>query len=211
MLHGFETFEISELSTLILGILQLNQNVWMLGKILMVENRNNMVIFSHHRQIQLFPAPPTPESESPQQLVRIPNKSSSRASAFRFCDSSGRFLPQSDSHHCVHNESENSPRVRNESGFSSRDGQPNRVDAPDHAVIPVEVEMQGEEFEVGANDKNPNFQRVPDHPFDENPHVEPQSPHSSQSRLPHPRITAQQFERNVREIVNIVLSSCSLG
>ena len=31
--------------------------------------------------------------------------------------------------------------------------------------------MQGEEFEVGANDENPNFQRVPDHPSDENPHV----------------------------------------
>ena len=27
---------------------------------------------------------------------------------------------------------------------------PIRVDAPDHAVIPGDVEMQGEEFEVGA-------------------------------------------------------------
>ena len=34
---------------------------------------------------------------------------------------------------------------------------------------------------------------------DENPHVEPQSPQSSEPRLPHPRrrITSQQFERNV--------------
>ena len=53
VLHGFETGEISEeLSTLILGILRLNQNVWMLGKIPMVENSNTMVIFSHHHQIQ---------------------------------------------------------------------------------------------------------------------------------------------------------------
>ena len=55
VLHGFETFEISEeLSTLSLGILILNQNVWILGKIPMVENSNNMVTFSHHRQIQLL-------------------------------------------------------------------------------------------------------------------------------------------------------------
>ena len=47
---------------------------------------------------------------------------------------------------------------------SSRVGQPIRVDEPDHAVIPGDVEMQGEEFEVGANDENLNFQRVPDQP-----------------------------------------------
>ena len=89
--------------------------------------------------------------------------------------------------------------MRNEPGSSSRDGQPIRVDAPDHAVIPGDVEMQSEEFEVGANDENSNFQRVPDHPSDENPHVEPQSPQSSEPRLPHPRrrITSQQFQRNV--------------
>ena len=46
----------------------------------------------------------------------------------------------------------------------------------------------------------PIFQRVPDHPSDENPPVEPLSPQSSEPRLPHPRrrITSQQFERNVR-------------
>ena len=73
--------------------------------------------------------------------------------------------------------------MRNEPG-SSRDGQPIRVDAPDHAVIPGDVEMQGEEFEVGANDENPNFQRVPDQdqPSEENPHVESQSPQSSEPR-----------------------------
>ena len=50
--------------------------------------------------------------------------------------------------------------MRNEPGSSSRVGQPTRVDEPDHAVIPGDVEMQGEEFEVGANDENPSFQRV---------------------------------------------------
>ena len=54
--------------------------------------------------------------------------------------------------------------MRHEPGSSSRDGQPSRVDAPDHAVIPGDVEMPGKEFEVGANDENPNFQRVPDQP-----------------------------------------------
>ena len=121
----------------------------------------------------VVPAPPTPESKSPQPSVRNPDNSSSRVSAVRFRDSSGRFLPQSDSHQSAHDDSENSPRVRNEPGSSSRDGQPIRVDAPDHAVIPGDVEMQGEEFEVGANDKNSPFQRVPDHHSDENPSVEP--------------------------------------
>ena len=60
--------------------------------------------------------------------------------------------------------------------------------------------LQGEEFEVGANDENPNFQRIPDQPSDENPPVESHSPKSSEPRLPHPRrrITSQQFKRNVR-------------
>ena len=57
----------------------------------------------------------------------------------------------------AHDESENSSRMRNEPGSSSRDGQPIRVDAPDHVVIPGDVEMQGEEFEIGANDENPIF------------------------------------------------------
>ena len=67
-------------------------------------------------------------------------------------------------------------------------------------MIPGDVEMQGEEFEVGANDENPNFQRVPDQPSDENPLVDSRSPQSSEPRLPHPRRrnTTQQFERNVR-------------
>ena len=90
--------------------------------------------------------------------------------------------------------------MRNEPGSSSRDGEPIRVDAPDHDVLPGDVEMQGKEFKVGAKDENPNFQRVPDQPSDENPPVESKSLQSSEPRLPHPRrrITSQQFERNVR-------------
>ena len=87
-------------------------------------------------------APPTPESQSPQQPVRNPDSSSSRVSAVRFRDSSGRFLPQSDSLQSAHDESENSPPVRNEPGSS--------------------VLMR-------QNDENHNFQRVPDHTSDENP------------------------------------------
>ena len=161
----------------------------MLGKIPMVENSNNMVIFSHHQQIQILCRPPTPESQFPQQLVRNPDSSSSRVSVVRFRDSSGRFLPRSDSHQGAHDESENSPRVRNARGSSSRVGQPFRVYEQDHAVISGDVEKHGEEFEVGAYDKNPNFQRVPDQPYDENPHAESPSPQSSEPRLPHPRKT----------------------
>ena len=105
----------------------------------------------------VVPAPPTPESQFPQHLVRNPVNSSSRVSAVRFRDSSGRCLPRSDPHQIAHDESENSPRMQNEPGSSSRDGQPMRVDEPDHAVIPRDVEMQCEEFEVGANDENSNF------------------------------------------------------
>ena len=54
VLHGFETEICEELSTLILGILRLNRNVWMLGKIPMVENSNNTATFSHHHQIQML-------------------------------------------------------------------------------------------------------------------------------------------------------------
>ena len=77
--------------------------------------------------------------------------------------------------------------MRNEPGSFSRVGQPIRVDEPDHAVIPGDVEMQGEEFEVGAYDENPNVQRVPDQPSDENLPVESQLPQSCESRLPHAR------------------------
>ena len=141
----------------------------MLGKIPMVENRNNMVIFSHHHQIQILCQHLQLRNHDFNRVLLeiLTLTSSSRVSAVRFRDSSGRFLPQSDSHQSVHDESENSPRVRNEPGSSSRDGQPIRVDAPDHAVIPGDVEIQGEEVEVGANDENPNFQRVPDHPSDD--------------------------------------------
>ena len=124
-----------------------------------------------------------------------------RVNVVRPHDSSGRFLPRSDSHQSTHDESAESPRMRNEPGSSSRDGQPSRVDAPDHAVIPGDVKMPGEKFEVGASDENPTFQRVPDQPSDENPSVEPQlqSPQSSESQLQHPRrrITTEQFARNV--------------
>ena len=148
----------------------------------------------------VVPAPPTAESHFPQHLVGNPDSSSARDNVVRFRDSSGRFLPRSDSHQSVHDESADSSRMRNEPGSSSRVGQPIRVDEPDHAVIPGDVEMQDEEFEVGANDENPNFQRFPDQPPNENPLVESQSPQSSEPRLPHPR----------RRITNIEFSSCSL-
>ena len=64
--------------------------------------------------------------------------------------------------------------MHNEPGSSSRDGQPIHVDAPDHAVIPGDVEMPSGEFEVGADDENTNFQRVPEQLAEENPSVEPQ-------------------------------------
>ena len=171
-------------------------NVWMLGKIPMVENSNNMVIFSHHHQIQIL-----------CQHLQLRNHDFNRVlleilSVLHLVSMLFDFVTAMDgfsNDQSAHDESENSSRMRNEPGSSSRDGQPIRVDAPDHAVIPGDVEMQGEEFEIGANDENPVF-NVPDQPSEENPPVESQSPQSSELRLPHPRrrISTQQFERNVR-------------
>ena len=53
----------------------------------------------------VVPAPPTPESQFPQQPVRNPDNSSSRVSAVRFRHRCGRFLSQSDSHQSAHDES----------------------------------------------------------------------------------------------------------
>ena len=58
------------------------------------------------------------------------------------------------------------------------------VDEPNHAVIPGDVVMPCEEFEVGADDENPKFQRVPEQLSEENPSVEPQL-QSPQSSEPH--------------------------
>ena len=95
--------------------------------------------------------------------MRIPASFAPRVNVaiFRFRDSSGRFLRRSDSHQITHDESADSSRMHNESGSFSRDGPPIYVDAPDQAVIPGDVEMPGEEFDIGADDENPNFQRFP--------------------------------------------------
>ena len=63
--------------------------------------------------------------------------------------------------------------MHNEPGPSSRDGQPIHVDASDHVVLHRDVEMRSGEFEVGADDENPNFQRVPEQLSEENRSVEP--------------------------------------
>ena len=91
--------------------------------------------------------------------------------------------------------------MHNEPGSSSRDGQPTNVDAPDQVAFPRDVEMLSGEFEVGADDENPDFQRVPEQLSEGNPSVEPQlqSSQSSEPQLPPPRsrTTTQHFERNV--------------
>ena len=61
---------------------------WMLGKIPMVENRNSMVTFSNHGQLQLLYWHLQLQNQSPQQPVRNSDNSSSRVSAVRFRDSS---------------------------------------------------------------------------------------------------------------------------
>ena len=129
----------------------------------------------------VVPAPPTPESQSPQQPVRNPDNSSSRVSAVRFRDSSGRFLPQSDSHQRAHDESENSPCMRNEPGSSSRDEQQS-VDAPDHAVM-WKCKVKNSKLEQMTRIPNFNvFQIIPLMKILMLNHSRPSEP-----RLPHPR------------------------
>ena len=57
---------------------------------------------------------------------------------------------------------------------SSRDGQPINIYAPNHVVLPRDVDVPSGEFDVGADEENPSFQPVPDQPVEENPSVEPQ-------------------------------------
>ena len=53
----------------------------------------------------------------PQYAVRNPVSSSSRVNVVRLRDSSGRFLPRSDSHQSAHEESENSSRSEMNQGL----------------------------------------------------------------------------------------------
>ena len=90
--------------------------------------------------------------------MRIPVSFSPRVNLVRPRDNSVHFLTRSDSHHSTHDESTDSPRMRNERRSSSRNGQPNRVDAPDHAVILSDVEKPKKNSKLErASDENPNF------------------------------------------------------
>ena len=125
-----------------------------------------------------------------------------RVNVVRPRDSSGRLLPRSGSRDHTPDESADSPRMQNEPGSSSRDGQQIHVDPSDHVVIPGDSGVPREGFGIEGNDDNPHFQRVPDRVSDEHTFVESQlkSPQPSGTRAPLPRrrITTQQFERNVR-------------
>ena len=96
----------------------------------------------------VVPAPPNPESQFPPHPVSLPVSVAPRVNVgnHRPRDSSGRFLPRSDSYESTHDESAVSPRMHNVPGYSSRDGQPINVDAPDHAVLSRDVEMPSGEF-----------------------------------------------------------------
>ena len=107
--------------------------------------------------------PPTPDADVvpslqlqnhkfPAHPVRFPVSFSPRVNVVRPLDSSGHFLPRSDSHQSTHDESTDSPRMRNERRSFSRNGQPNRADAPDHTVIHSGVEKPNKEFDVGTSD-----------------------------------------------------------
>ena len=111
--------------------------------------------------------------------------------------------------HITHDESADSPRMHNEPESSSREGQQINVDATAHGVIPRDVDMPSGEFEVGANDENPDFQPVPEQLFVENPSVEPQL-QSSQASGPTSTKTNQHStvrEERARETLNFECSS----
>ena len=59
----------------------------------------------------VVPAPPTPEQQHPSYPVNIPVSSAPRVNIVRSRDSSGRFLPRSDSLDNTPNESADSPRM----------------------------------------------------------------------------------------------------
>ena len=114
-------------------------------------------------------APPTPESQLPPHPVSIPVSFALRVNVVRPRDSSGRLLPRSGSRDHTPDESADSPRMQNEPGSSSRDGQQIHVDPSDHVVIPGDSGVPREGFGIEGNDDNPHFQRVPDRVSDEHP------------------------------------------
>ena len=75
-------------------------------------------LFTPSPDPDVVPTPPTPESQFPPYPVGSPVSSSSRVNVVRLRDSSGRFLPRSDSQKSAHDESENSFRMRHEPGDS---------------------------------------------------------------------------------------------
>ena len=135
----------------------------------MVENSYNMVIFSHHHQIQML-----------CQHLQLQNHNFNRIlleilSVLHLVSMLFDFVTTLD-------------------GFSHV-----QIHIKAHTMS-QRTHLACEMNQVGANDENPNTQRVPDQPSDENPPVESQSAQSSEPRLPHPRrrINTQQFKRNVR-------------
>ena len=135
-------------------------NALMPGKILVVENSDNVVNISHNHQIPMSCQHlELHEQHLPPHPVIFPETVAPRVNigSCRPRDSTGRFIPQPDL-----------LRMHNEPGSSSRDGQPINVDAPDHAVVPKDAEMSSGEFDVGAEGEKPNLQPVPEQPIMEN-------------------------------------------
>ena len=155
----------------ILGTLRQKLNVWMLGKTSVVKKQH---LFPQSPDPDVVPAPPAPEQQLPPQRVSFLVSFAPRVHVgnHRPRDSTGRLFPRSDSHRSTHDESADAPRMHNDPG-SSRDGQPIKVDAPDHVVLPRDVDMPSGEFDVEAAENNPNFQPVPAQFLEENPSVEP--------------------------------------
>ena len=149
----------------------------------------------------VVPAPPTPESQLPQHPVSTPVSFAPHVNVVRPRDSSGRFLPRSDSRDNTPNVSADSPRMQNEPGSSSRDGQQIYVGPSDYVVRSGDSEVNTSRG-IAGNDDNSNPQRVPSRGSDEHSSVESQlrSPQTPEIHVPLPRrrITTQQFERNVR-------------
>ena len=169
------------------GTLRLNSNVWMLGKIPMVENSNNEVIFSHQHQMQMLCLPSNSRITNSQRILW------DFLSVFHLVSMLFDLLTVLDifSHDQIHIRAHTMSQQThlacemNDGPFLVMDSQ---IVLMRQIILWYTVvwrnQIKSSTLER-ATDENPNFQRVADQPSDENPSVRPQLllPQSSGSRL----------------------------
>ena len=169
------------------------------------KNNNNMVIFSHSHQMQMTCQHLQLQNNNCHHTLRVSRSVLHLVSMLEIID---RVTVLEASSHVQIRIAAHTMNRQTRLAFTTNQDlllvmeTANQCRCARSVVLLRDVDMPSGEFDVGADEENPNFQFVPDQHLEENPSVEPplQSPQPSEPPLPPPRrrITTQQFERNVR-------------